>query len=225
MGKKQAFPGSYYDTDRFETWLRRHAAEGLQFYGFSHHGKLTMFHHAAPRQVRYYVEPDFGQYTSEEMEKAYREQGWVFVEELRGTCLIYETEDLWAIKPRGVFQEKDWTKKWRKLLWGQIGSIFLTVLSIYLLLRPFLQLRNAGELQNTILVVVFFLCALTLILQNIWPLGANLYDIYVWNRRIRRNEETEEWKGIMFLRWGEIILYWLMIVSVVIMLVASFFYL
>ena len=73
MGKRIAFPGSYYDTRRFEAWLSRHAAEGRRFCEFTSHGKMTVFEPEEPRRVQYYVEPDFGQYTAEEKEKAYAE--------------------------------------------------------------------------------------------------------------------------------------------------------
>lgn len=212
MGKRIAFPGSYYDTVRFEKWLGKRASEGFRFYTFSNHGKIPEFHEEAPRQIRYYVEPDFDQYTPEEMEQAYTNLGWTFVDELRGTCLVYKTEDLWVSKPHGQFQEKDWSKKWRKLLLGQIGLFFLSILSIYYFLKPFWELNGSDD-PVSIAIIALFLFSCVLVLQNLWPLAANLYDIYAWNRCIRMGEETEEWRGIVILRWGEVVLFWLLILS------------
>lgn len=215
MGKRIAFPGSYYDTIRFEKWLSKCAAQGLQFYTFSNRGKIPEFHEQEPQQVRYYVEPDFDQYTPEEMEKVYTDLGWTFVDELRGTCLVYKTEELWASKPQGRFEEKAWSKKWRKLLLGQIGIFFLELLSIYLLLKPFFDLSTLYEhgTKEFVAVIALLLFSGILILQNIWPWGANIYDIHAWNRCIRMGEETEEWRGIVILRWGEVVLFWLIIIS------------
>ena len=42
MEKRIAFPGSYYDTIRFEKWLDRRAAEGLRFKRFQNQGKILI---------------------------------------------------------------------------------------------------------------------------------------------------------------------------------------
>ena len=210
MEKRIAFPGSYYDTIRFEKWLDRRAAEGLRFKRFQNQGKIPVFQMMDPLQIRYYVEPDFGQYKSEEREKAYTDLGWTFVEELRGTCLVYESEDLFASKPKNRFEERDWARKWRKLILGQIGLLFLEILSIYILLKPFVNLTDYYGTKEPAVISLFLITCL-LILQNLWPLGANIYDIWAWNRCMRMGEETDEWKGIVILRWGEVILFWVLV--------------
>jgi hypothetical protein len=213
MGKRIVFPGSYYDTRRFEAWLSQRATEGLRFYKFSSQGKITVFEEKEPKRIRYYVEPDFGQYTAEEMENAYTDLGWIFLEELRGTCLVYESEELWATRPTRRFEDRDLTKKWRKIIWGQIGTLFLEILSIYLLAKPFLDLNALYITEHPVVVSALLVFTGILILQNLWPLNANIYDLYAWNHCVRMGEETEEWRGIVIFRWGEFVLYWLTIIT------------
>lgn len=206
MEKRIVFPGSYYDTVRFEKWLSQCAAQGLCFNRFFNPGKIPVFERTSPRRVRYYVEPDLGQYTSEEMEMAYSELGWEFAAELRGTCLIYQTEELWATKPTLRFEETAWSRKWRNLLLGQLLMLILSILSVYFILRPFFPVEY-WEGTSPVLIFALLLCSAVLVLQNLWPLGANIYDLYTWNRCVRMGEETEEWRGIVILRWGEVVLW------------------
>ena len=218
MKKRIAFPGSYYDTRRFESWLSQRAAEGLRFCKFSSAGKITVFEQKEPKRICYYVEPDFDQYTPSEMNNAYTDLGWTFVEELRGTCLIYESEDLWATRPAHRFEEQDLTKKWRRIILGQIFTLFLEILSIYFLTKPFLDLSDLRVTEEPLVVSALLIFTGILILQSLWPLSTNIYDIYVWNRCMRMGEETEEWRGIVIFRWGELVLYWLMIITLPLLL-------
>ena len=222
MGKRIAFPGSYYDTRRLESWLSQRAAEGLRFYKFSSLGKITTFERREPQRIRYYVEPDFDQYTPEEMEKAYKDLGWTFVEELRGTCLVYESEDPWASRPSGRFEERDWAKKWRRLLLGQLAAILLSFVSFGLiLLQPFFN-RAAMAEEHWFLVAALLGLTAVYIVQQLCPLAASFYDIHVWNRCIRMGEETDEWRGMVILRWGEVILIWLLLIMLPLIWIGAF---
>lgn len=220
--KRIAFPGSYYDTRRFEAWLSQRSAEGLRFCKFSSAGKITVFEQKEPKRICYYVEPDFDQYTPSEMNNAYTDLGWTFVEELRGTCLIYESEDLWATRPAHRFEEQDLTKKWRRIILGQIFTLFLEILSIYFLTKPFLDLSDLRVTEEPLVVSALLIFTGILILQSLWPLSTNIYDIYVWNRCMRMGEETEEWRGIVIFRWGELVLYWLLITTLPLLLFVVF---
>ena len=213
MEKRLAFPGSYYDTRRFEAWLSRHAAEGRRFCEFTSHGKMTVFEPEEPRRVQYYVEPDFGQYTAEEKEKAYADLGWIFVEELQGTCLVYKSDDLLALRPVRRFEEKDLSKKWRKLLWSQLASILLAPLSVFLVLKSFPD-HSVMLGEHWALIAALVLFSSLYIIFQLWPLAASLYDVRVWNRSVRMGEEIDEWRGMILLRWGEVILLWLVLATI-----------
>ena len=181
-----------------------------------------MFEQKEPKRICYYVEPDFDQYTPSEMNNAYTDLGWTFVEELRGTCLIYESEDLWATRPAHRFEERDLTKKWRKIILGQIGALFLEILSIYLLTKPFWDWSGLHITEEPLVISALLIFTGILILQSLWPLSTNIYDIYVWNRCMRMSEETEEWRGIVIFRWGELVLYWLLITTLPLLLFVVF---
>lgn len=213
MGKRIAFPGSYYDTRRFEAWLEQRAAEGLRFCQFSSNGKITMFERMDPRRIRYYVEPDFDQYTPEEMEKAYTDLGWIFVEELRGICLVYETEDPWVSRPATRFEDCNWSQKWRRLILTQLSSILLAMLSVFLILRT---VSNPAAMvgEHWVLIGMLLLCIVVYILKELWPLAASLYDTHVWKRCMRMGEEPDEWRGMVILRWGEVVLIWLLLITI-----------
>lgn len=213
MKKRIAFPGSYYDTRRFEAWLGQHAVEGDRFCEFSTNGKITVFEQKEPRRIRYYVEPDFGQYTPEEMEIAYSDLGWTFTEELRGTCLVYETEDTWASRPGTRFEDCNWSRKWRRLILTQLASILLALLSVFLILRTVSDpAAMAGE--HRVLIGMLLLCIAAYILKELWPLAASLYDTHIWHRCMRMGEEPDEWKGMVILRWGEVVLVWIILIMI-----------
>ena len=209
MSKKISYSGSYYDCTGFERWLNDRSSEGLRLKDFTLFGKIPLFEETEPNQVYYYVEPDFDQYTSEQAENAYTDLGWKYLGERRGACLIYESEDPWAIKPRKQFESSDQNKKWRKMWINLLCWIGLNLYSIYTLLFDLSQLVYYPEMY--IYGVVVWITFLLLTLFLLFEMIEYFYDIITWNRCVRLREEPSHWKGIVVLRGLIRLILWLLI--------------
>jgi len=197
--KKLAYPGSLYDILGVEKWLERQAAAGLSLEDFGTNGNLAVFQQDTPRRIRYYVEPDYDQYSQEEMEKAYTEQGWKFVCEVRGVFLVYETEDLMVTKPpRWKATEKELRKKWRHL-WS--NALFWIIGLALLVGQPIVTALRAPT-EDIYLLAVMYVAGLTLLLVITELLiGFSMfYDIYIWRKAFRWEEPVEQRPAIAVFR-------------------------
>lgn len=212
MPKKIPYPGSYYDCVGFECWLNDRSAEGLRLKGFTLVGHLPTFHEEEPRRVRYYIEPDFDQYTPEQAEKAYTDLGWKYLDEYRGICLIYESDDPWAVKPRKQFEERDWNKKWRKLWVDFFGFLLLDVYSLYKIFMD--DLSNFSPSDPNIYRAMCFSMFIFLALFLLGPMVERLYDIVTCSRCVRRHEEPICWPWVRGLQKGTSVIFWLLMIVI-----------
>lgn len=186
---KKAYPGSLYDVRGVEKWLEAQAAAGLRLEKFGASGDVAKFYQEAPRRIRCYAEPDFDQFTPEEMEKAYREKGWKFVCEVRGSILLYETEDLLATKPAPMKPTEEQLRNKSFSLWG---NALAWIIGIPLLVgKPvmsILQAASGGEMNLLAAAYIAVATILLLIVEIFVGIGM-FYDIYIW-RKVFRWEES-----------------------------------
>lgn len=224
MIKQKAYPGSLYDLRGVEKWLEDLSAHGLRLEEFSNLGKLAKLKMAPPARRRYYLEPDFDQYDSDEAEKVYTEQGWDFVCEVSGMFLVYESEDPWAQKPQHPqADEKHLRKKWRNLwldliLWVVgLGLAGWQVISYMNLLDRYDAsyydlLTGAGYMLIPISVVF---------LLELWMGFTKSYDLHVWRRCVRLGENVEPWQGMKVIRWIDYCILPIILASMILLILVA----
>lgn len=210
MRIKRAYPGSLYDTAGVEKWLRELEAEGLRLEEFSVYGGLGKFRQDEPRLVRFYIELDFDQYTSEEAVKAYREQGWKFVCELRNVFLVYETEDPMVLKPPARKPTEKQLKKKLRSLWSDLilwlVGLPLTLTSLY----GVVSIDHLFDLRSLRVMILLVMATGTLLAEEILMGLGKRNDIRVWKQTLLYHEEVDPQPAMSTLRhiqyWGVIVL-------------------
>jgi len=227
MMKQKAYPGSLYDLRGVEKWLEDLSAHGLRLEEFSNLGKLAKLEKAPLSRRRYYLEPDFDQYGSDEAKKVYMEQGWRYVCEVSGVFLVYESEDPWVQKPqRRQADEKKLRKKWRNLwldliLWvvglglaGWQAIEYMDLLDRYD--ASYYDLLTGAGLMLIPVSVVFLL--------ELWMGFTKSYDLHIWRMCVRRGETAEPWQGMKAIRWVDYcILPIILAIMILLVLVANGF--
>ena len=126
--ERKDYPGSYYDIRGLEKWLTKLAKSGIRLEQQMENRKSLEFRQAQSANVRFLLIPDIqkkDKRTCEELRNLYTEQGWEFICRIPGQVIIYETEDLWAVKPAVALAEEDYRRKWRSLLANVIAWLVL----------------------------------------------------------------------------------------------------
>ena len=206
MMDQRAYPGSLYDLKGVERWLEDLSREGWKLEEFSNLGKLAKLEKAPLSRRRYYLEPDFDQYGSDEAKKVYMEQGWRYVCEVSGVFLVYESEDPWAQKPqRRQADEKKLRKKWRNLwidliVWmAGLGFAGWQAIESVTIFHDF-HASYYDLLEGAWLIL---LPAVLMLLTEFWVGLTKGYDLRTWRRCVRLGEDTEAWQGMKVIRWIE----------------------
>lgn len=210
MRIKRGYPGSLYDLAGVETWLRNLATEGLQLEEFTSFGSMGKFRKCDPSRVQFYVEPDFNQYTSEEMEKAYQKQGWHFVCELRGVFLVYETEDLMLPKPPALKPTKKQLKKKLGSLWTDLVFWLIGLPLTAWPLRNILISEHFSDTWSLRLVILMTLAVAALLGEALLMGIGKRNDIRVYKKRYILREDVESQPSMVVIRhiqnWGSVFL-------------------
>lgn len=217
MLKKIAYPGSYYDYAGFEAWLSDRSAEGMRLESFSSIGMLPVFRKTQPRRVRYFVLPDLKK-KGDCPVQLYAEQGWNHVVSRNGEFHIFETEDPWAVKPKVEFEESDWNRKWRRLWSDLLFWIFSILLTTGQAVSDFLL--DWSYYERITYWSGFLFLGWLIPIALFWPGFSKFYDILVWNRCHRRKDDTEPWQGMVLIRWGEIVMFWGLLVTILVALLS-----
>ena len=163
-------------------------------------------------RIRYYVEPDVGQYSQEETETVYTQLGWKILGEYRGVFLVYKTADPLSVRPEKTFEEKDLDQRKRNL-W--FGLLFWFLTSLYSVYKIFSERFSSGihfETWNVygmtycitvVLITVFLICELI----------NHFYNIIVWNRCVLQRKAWMSGMGILVLRKLRIFIIWSLILA------------
>lgn len=224
MIRQRAYPGSLYDLRGVEKWLEDLSAHGLRLKEFSKLGKLAKLEVTPPVRRKYYLEPDFDQYDSDEAGKAYAEQGWNYVCAVNGMFLAYESEDPWAQKPQNQqADEKHLRKKWRNLwldliLWVVgLGLAGWQIIDYMGLLdrynASYYDLLTGAGLMLVPVSVVFLL--------ELWTGFTKSYDLHIWRICVRRGEAVEPWRGMKVVRWVDYCILPVILLSMILLIIAA----
>lgn len=220
MRKRRAYPGSLYDYYGVEQWLAEQAREGLRLEKFSEFGSLGIFRQEEPRKIRYHVEPDFSSYRKAEEEYSPGEH-WSFVCKVSGVCLVYETEDLWAVKPAKWKIEEKYLRRKHRSLWL---SFFLWIITIAIMgvgmIRKLFPEQTSYVNWLYIFPLVLFGSGM-LALVEFWKGLPTLYDIWVWRRSFLMEEEVQQHTVMSVFRWGEQFIWVFAIVAAVLSIVLA----
>lgn len=207
------YPGSYYDVKGLEKWLTQMAAKGIRLEKQMEAAKSLQFCQGDPADVRFLLIPDVkkkDKRTYEELRDLYAEQGWTFICRISGQVIIYETEDLWAVKPAVGLTEEDYRRKWRGLWANMISWIVLVILAVGLVAWRLLEESVTYYDRITVWPWVFLLSTL-LPMAMIFLDVLEIYDLYAWWKHYRQHEEVPRWRAASTLRWTRTVSSWVML--------------
>lgn len=217
MLKGQMPPTSTYRTSVMEGWLNEQAARGLLLREFSPIIGLAKFQESEPQQLIYcflpYQKNDLR--TAEEWEKAYLEQGWQYVCNIRKDFHVYQSDHLRAEKPElDAAVHASCIKRIRRDL--------VSLLICHLVLFG-MVLANFGALYKFISDTVYdqitlmppYLCALVLlVLCVLLVLLKDVGNLSAWRHRYKEKPANNHAGLQRLLHWGTPIVLALMLLSV-----------
>ena len=199
---RKDYPGSYYDIRGLEKWLTKLAKSGIRLERQMENTKSLEFQQSQPANVRFLLIPDIqkkDKRTCEELRNLYTEQGWEFICRIPGQVIIYETEDLWAVKPAVAFAEEDYRRKWRSLLANVIAWLVLIAVMFALVVWGLLSESVTYYERITVWPWVFGGSVLLPVILALLDIS-EIYDLYVWWKHYRRREEVPQWQAARALR-------------------------
>ena len=213
---RKDYPGSYYDIKGLEKWLTQMAAGGIRLEQQMDAAKSLEFRQGKPANVRFLLIPDIkkkDKRTCEELQYLYAEQGWDFICRIPGQVIIYETEDLWAVKPAIGLTEEDYHRKWRNLRINMVAWIVLVVLMIGIVVWGLLSESITYYDRITVWPWVFMGSTLLPVILALLDIS-EIYDLYVWWKHYRQREEVPKWRAAATLRWTKRIGSWVVFAAV-----------
>ena len=199
---RKDYPGSYYDIRGLEEWLTKLAKSGVRLERQMENTKRLEFRQAQSANVRFLLIPDIrkkDKRTCEDLRHQYTEQGWEFICRIPGQVIIYETEDLWAVKPAVALAEEDYRRKWRSLLVNVIAWLVLIAVMFAFVAWGLLSESVTYYERITVWPWVFGGSVLLPVILALLDVS-EIYDLYVWWKHYRQREEVPQWQAAKTLR-------------------------
>ena len=199
---RKDYPGSYYDIRGLEKWLTKLAKSGIRLERQMENTKSLEFQQSQPADVRFLLIPDIqkkDKRTCEDLRHQYAEQGWEFICRIPGQVIIYETEDLWAVKPVVALAEEDYRRKWRSLLVNVIAWLVLIAVMFGFVVWGLLSESVTYYDRITVWPWVFGGSVLLPVILALLDIS-EIYDLYVWWKHYRQREEVPQWQAARALR-------------------------
>lgn len=211
------YPGSYYDVAGLEKWLTQMAKLGMRLEPQYESAESLLFRQDEPAYVRFLLIPDIrnqDKRTDAELAALYADRGWRFICRIQGQVMVYETEDLWAVRPPIPLTQEDYDRKWRSLCWNIFRWVVLVLVMVGSVAVQVLSENITYYERITVWPWVFALGTLLPVLMIFLDI-VKIYDIYTWWKHYRRQEEVRQWRAIPGLRWTKYFGRWVMVAAAI----------